>query len=322
MNKDLFVGIDAGGTNIKCLLVDSDLNPICETSFPTRPELGYERISDIIISELEKMLSSYHLNREVQLQCIGMGLPGVVDKTNQKTLQLALLKWNGFNPCKKIAQHFGASSVIDNDANVNLLGESRFGFGNRYENIVMLTLGTGVGSAIMINKQIFRGHRNFGGELGHMTIQNDGELCLCGQRGHLEAYCSGRILRTRVEKLLPQHRSSILYQLTEKNGNHFDNRFIHEGLKANDLFAKQVLDWYVYYLSIGIANILQILNPEMVILGGGIANLGKILIDPLKAAVIPRLLSPEQMSEIQQAKLGPKAGMYGAAIMAINQWKQ
>ena len=199
--NDYFVGIDVGGTNIKIMVMTSGLQVVDMCSFKTNRELGYEAISDNIIKAIETIFQNHNI-QSPNILSIGMGLPGVVDAKAQKALYLSYIEWDGFNPCEKIGRYFNAPGFIDNDANISALGEYRFGIKMKYQDIVLIALGTGVGCGVIIDGKIFAGSRNLASELGHLTIGDENaEPCYhCGRPGCLEAYCAARPSRSTRKK--------------------------------------------------------------------------------------------------------------------------
>lgn len=317
MNKEasprFLVGIDAGGTNIKIMIMTAAFEVAAFSSIPTARERGYEIISDAVIAEIEKMFAEKRI-KNPGVAAVGMGLPGTVFSAEQKTGFLAVLKWNNFNPCKKIGDYFNAVYRIDNDANLNALGEYRFGIKERVENMALLTLGTGLGGGLIINRQLYRGMRNQAAEFGHMTIAADnGEICLCGQYGHFESYCSGSALKEYALKHLPP-QSLLNSYLAEKGG--YDNVLIDRGVMAGDPFCTEVFNRYIKYLAVGIGNLVKLFNPDLIVIAGGIANAGDLLLKPLREQVKSTLMDSGQECPIEQSILGSRAGVYGACALA------
>ncbi|MEG1887549.1 MAG: ROK family protein [Oscillospiraceae bacterium] len=177
--KKYIVGIDVGGTNVKIMAMSTEFEVVGFSSIKTNGHLGYEVISDNIISEIDLIFRENHINNP-KILSIAMGLPGTVYKREQKTGFLSVLMWNGFNPAEKIGRHYNAKFCIENDANLNALGEYTFGIKKSVENLVLVTLGTGVGCGIISEGKLFGGSNNQAAEIGHMTVvTDDGEKCLC-----------------------------------------------------------------------------------------------------------------------------------------------
>ena len=267
---EYLIGIDVGGTNIKIMIMTSIFEVLDWVVIPTNKDLGYEIIKDNIIQAIQNIFIEHGIN-DPNVTAVGMGLPGVVDKKENQSLRLAYIEWDGFNPCEKIGDYFNAPSFIDNDASLNAFGEYKFGIKERFRNIVLITLGTGVGCGVIIDGKIFRGSRNLGAELGHLIVEvENAERCIfCGTRGCLEAYCSGIAMQRDAMRRMPSYPNSILHRLVSDNDGKFDNAFITQGVECDDLLSKAVLNRFIKYLSVGVSNVMKILNPELVLIGGG-----------------------------------------------------
>jgi glucokinase len=313
--KRFFVGIDVGGTNIKLMIMTSSFEALAFSSIPTNCEAGYEIISDNIITEIERLFAQNGI-KSSQIAAIGMGLPGTVFSVEQKTGYLSVLMWNYFNPCKKIGEYFKTRYRIDNDANLNTIGEYHFGIKGRVDNMVLLTIGTGIGGGIIINRRLYRGMNNQAAEVGHMTIvADDGERCLCGQYGHFEAYGSGSALKKYALDHLPDHPHTRLHDYITEAGA-YDNYMIDRGVLEDDSFCCKVFDRYVKYFAIGVGNLVKLFNPDLIVLAGGIANAGDLLLNPLREQVKETLMDSGQECPIEKSVLGSKAGVYGACVLA------
>lgn len=313
--REFLIGIDVGGTNIKLMIMDTMFTVVGKTSIPTNVAEGYERISDRMISVLEEMFAADNISNPKVLHLV-MGLPGTVDRKSGKTVYLSVLRWDGYNPAEKIGKHFHAPVTIENDANINALGEYAFG-GYGKKNLVLITLGTGVGGGVVIDGQIFGGSGNMAAELGHMVVVAEGgALCLCGRRGHLEAYCSGSALKRDALEMADAVPDTILHQYIREAGGRYDNSMITRGVIAKDQVCISLFDRFIHYLSVGVTNVMTFYNPEIVIIGGGISNAGDLLLKPLNAKCREMVATERSYCPIVKASLGAEAGMYGACALA------
>lgn len=309
------VGVDVGGTNIKLALMTRALEPVAFTSFPTRVEDGYDRISQQMIRQIEKLVSENDVSPD-EIAAIGMGLPGTVDTVRQKTVYLSILQWDDMNPCEKLGEYFHVPCRIENDANLNALGEYHFTFHREIDNMVLLTLGTGIGSGIILRGRLYGGTSNHGAELGHMTIVADGgRTCLCGRPGHWEAYCSGTALERYVAQRLADFPDSLLHREIAAAGR-YDNRQLFQCLQQGDPLAQETFSQFLRYLAVGIANVMKILAPDLIVLGGGLSQAGEVLFSPLEGEVRKHLIDPGQFCPIVPAQLNVRAGAYGACVLA------
>ncbi len=313
--RKYLIGIDVGGTNIKVMLMDTNRIVADKISFPTLAEDGYDIISDRIISNIDQMLSSKKISRSSILY-ISMGLPGIVDRKSQRTVYLSKLKWDNFNPVEKLGNYYNAPAVIDNDANINAFGEYTFGK-NGKKDLVLLTLGTGIGGGVIVDGKIFGGVSNMAAEIGHMMIAADnGAECLCGKRGHFEAYCSGTALRRDSLKMLADFPDSLLHQYISEANGIYDNSMITRGVSEGDELCIKMFNRYVHYLSIGMVSIMHLFNPEIILIGGGISNAGDLLIHPLNELCRRQVIHERSLCPVVRASLGSEAGMYGACALA------
>lgn len=313
------IGIDVGGTNIKMMIMDETGGETAWTSIPTMAEQGYEVISDNMIRELDRMFEERGI-RSQEVAAVGMGLPGTVDKKKNRTVYLAKLRWDDFNPAEKIGSHYHAPSVIDNDANVNALGEYRFGTDGNVDSLALLTLGTGVGCGFVVNGKIFGGFSNMAAEAGHMIVAADGgAICLCGKRGHLEGYCSGTALERNAREMMEARKDSLLVKYVKENKGVYDNSMVTRGVREGDETCQELWKHYIHYLSAGITNVMLMYNPEVILLGGGISAAGELLLEPVNRETSDMVLHKKSWCPVRKAALGSRAGMYGACALAAQE---
>jgi len=310
------IGIDVGGTNIKYMVMDGEKRVVSKNSIPTYRNDGYEKVSDRLIEAIDRTLDENHIKKE-EILSLAMGLPGTVDKKKGETVYLAALHWDGFNPAQKLGHYYDCAYEIDNDANVNALGEYAFGGHGQISDMVLLTLGTGVGCGVIANGEVLRGAGNLAAEAGHMIICADGgDLCLCGKYGHLEAYCSGSALAWEAKKMMDVTPDTILHRLVAENNGQYDNAFVSKGCEMGDVACLRLMERFTRYLSVGIANVMILYNPQLVLLGGGISNAGSMILDPVNQNCRNLVLNENSYCPVEKAALGSEAGMYGACALA------
>lgn len=310
------VGIDVGGTNTKLMIMNEQQEVIAKRQIATHGEEGYEAVSDSMIRTIDTMFAEAHIE-EPNVLAVGMGLPGTVDREKNKTVWLSKLHWDGFNPAEKIGAYYNAPSFIDNDANINALGEYAFGSNGKNDNMVLITLGTGVGCGVIINGKIYGGASNMAAELGHMIVDAyDGDICLCGKRGHLEAYCSGSALKRDAVFTAGINPDTILHEYMKEAGGVFENHMVTRGAEAGDQACSALLERYIHYLSVGVTNVMMMYNPGIIVIGGGISNAGDLLLKPLNEKTKKMVAHERSWCPIVQATLGSEAGMYGACTLA------
>ena len=312
------IGIDVGGTAIKMMIMDTCFQVIGQTSVPTDAPGGYDAASERMLTALSGMFAERSIQNPEVLYA-AMGLPGTVDRKAGKTVFLGNLHWDGFNPASKIGEYFSCPVIIDNDANIAAFGEYAFGT-FRKSDLVLVTLGTGVGCGVVSGGQIFSGSHNMAAELGHMVITADGgPICSCGKRGHLESYCSGRALMRDALAAAAANPESILNRYIEKAEGMYDNSMVTRGALEGDDSCLEVISTYIHYLSVGLANVMSVYDPEIILLGGGISNAGELLIRPLNDLCDKIVLSKQSSRRIEIASLGADAGQYGACALAAQE---
>lgn len=313
MEKKYYVGIDLGGTFIKGGIVDDEGTILCNDKVPTESDLGAEKVSENIATLVETLLNKTGIEKS-SVVGIGMGAPGMIDSKAGTVIYSNNLHWKDFALGGSVEKRTGLPVKIANDANVAALGEVKFGAAKGLEDVVMLTLGTGVGGGIISGGRLIEGNKSVGAELGHMIIVGDGELCSCGRRGCLEAYASATALIRDTKNAMEVHRDSKMWEIGGLENVTGKTAFDY---KDTDPYAKEVVDRYIRYLAFGITDFANIFRPQVILLGGGVCAQGDALVKPLQALLDRDLfagsLGPQVKIEI--AKLGNTAGLLGAAAL-------
>lgn len=313
------LGIDIGGTSIKGASI-TDKGVILDrfsldVNKEDRPEKTIGELCDVI----NEFLRTHKYDEPIK--GIGIGSPGVINHDNGEILSSPnLLTWEHFMLRDFVESHTGYKVYLNNDANVAALGEAVFGSGKEYNNAIMLTLGTGVGSGIIMNKKIYDGNLHQGAEIGHMVIRVGGRPCGCGRRGCLETYASATALINDTKKALLRDPKSLMADEIKLLGK-LDARVPFNAMRKGDKTATRVVHRYVKSLSEGILNICNIFRPEVVILSGGVANEGEFLLKMirkyLKKYDYGMLHSP--FVDVKQASLGYDSGKIGAACLVFGE---
>ena len=229
------------------------------------------------------------------------------------------LQWYNVPLAAKLEEGLGIRAYIENDANAAAYGEYLAGAGKGCSSLVAITLGTGVGGGVILDGKILTGF-NFGGaELGHTVIEVDGRPCTCGRRGCFEAYSSATGLINLTKEAMEAHRDSKMWELCDGDANRANGRTAFDGMRAGDAAAKAVVDLYIKYLSVGIANMINIFQPQILCIGGGISKEGDTLIQPLTRLVNENnyVHDPERQTKIMPAALFNDAGLIGAAMLGL-----
>lgn len=307
------IGIDLGGMSIKAGLVDDAYRIQYKDSAVTETNQG----ADKIIGDMIKLIGRIRAaNPDVPVECIGIGVPGHVDKKTKLVVICNNIPVSNVDVRGRIESATGIPTFIDNDANVAAFGEVIAGAAKDYRDAVMITLGTGVGAGIVINNQIYSGCNGAAGELGHMVIEYDGLPCNCGRRGCLELYASASALVRLTREAMDAHPESLMWQLCENDAAKASGKTSFDAMRKGDAVAKQVIDDYVRYLAVGVVDVIDMFQPEAIIIGGGISKEGDFLLKPLKEIVKrERYSKGEDQTKLVIAQLGNDAGIIGAAFL-------
>ena len=275
--QEVVAGVDIGGTNTMIGLVDRNGEILAEGRLST-PDYAFA--DDFVIALDQKLKEIVAGNSDLKLTGIGIGAPNA--NFNKGTIELAPnLRWKGIIPLVKITERrTGLQTRITNDANAAALGEMIFGAAKGIKNFIILTLGTGLGSGIVVDGEVVYGHTGFAGELGHMTVAEGGRVCGCGRRGCLETYASATgLVRTVLALLSDLREESILRDLKSSE---ITSRRVAEAAAAGDTIAIQALDQTAHYIALGIANAVIFSSPETIFLFGGLAQAGDALFEPVR----------------------------------------
>lgn len=253
-----------------------------------------------------------------QVSGVGIGAPGVVDGEKGIVLTSGNLGWENKPFARDLSESLGIPVTLANDANAAAYGEYACGAGSDYKSVVLITLGTGVGSGIVLNGKLFEECGGAGAELGHEVIRMGGEKCACGRRGCFEAYASATALIRQTKRSMEKDKQSMLWQLCGGDTESVNGKTAFDGATAGDKAAKRVVNNYLRYLSEGLANIANAFRPEAVLIGGGISAQGENLTKPLQKRVDKLMLGHGAYApvKIKTASLGNDAGLMGAAMLA------
>ena len=310
-----YAGIDLGGTNIKCGIVDGNGKLLAGKSVPTKKERGAEKI----ILDMAKLVKELNGKTGKKLEAVGVGCPGLIDGEGGMVVYSNNLEWKNVLLKEELQNELSLPVEITNDANAAALGEYFYGAGKKYKSMILLTLGTGVGSGIVLGGKLFEGNRGAGTELGHEVIRAGGEKCSCGRRGCLEAYASASALIRQTQKAMERNRSSMLWTLCGGEENSVTAKTAFEGMRSGDKTSMRVVKKYIGYLGEGITNIINAFHPEAIVLGGGICAEKEELVKRLKREVEGGIFGGAEFApvEIAVASLGNDAGICGAAGLTL-----
>lgn len=308
-----FVGVDLGGTNIKAGVLDSDARMLCKLSVATEVQRGNAVVVGNIVNAAESAISMAGVDR-AKVAGIGIGSPGPLSHRRGLIINPGNLPCLKDTPiCEIMLKRTGIKTTLENDGNAAAFGEFWAGAGKGVRDLVMYTLGTGVGGGIIVENRLLRGYFENGAELGHMIVNPGGRRCSCNQLGCVEAYSSAYFLARRAEEMIKEGRPSSLKPLVDK-GELLMAEHIVEAAKAGDALAAQVWDEACYYLAVATVIMQHVTNPQRVVLAGGLIAAGDFLLDPIRkhaAKLTWNLLN--DLPEICFATLGNDAGVIGAA---------
>lgn len=313
--SDLYAAVDLGGTNIKAALADAAGCVVAEAQIPTESQSGPDAVLDRIASLVEGLVE-----RSGQpLSALGMGVPGLVDVERGVTRFLPNMptKWRDVPAAEILLQRLGCDIRILNDVRMATLGELAYGCGRRVETLVFFALGTGVGGGIVIDNKIRLGPLGAAGEVGHQTIVPDGPLCGCGNRGCLETLVSGPAIAAEGIRLMQTGLAPRLHEITGGDAGKVTTREMGQAAAEGDETIADAIRRAGDYLGTGVANVVTTLHPELVVLGGGVSNLGELLLEPVQRAIRERVrLFPPESVRVELSALGDRAGIMGGIALA------
>ncbi len=310
-----YVGIDIGGTNISTGIVDENYKIVGKGKLKTNIGRTYEEILADVIETVKLAIADAKLEID-DIRWIGIGCPGTCNTETGVVEYSNNLRWLNVPLLSDIEKAFNKKTYIDNDANVAAYGEYLAGAAKGAQNAVVITLGTGVGAGIIINGRIFSGSNFAGGEIGHTVIVVDGYECTCGRKGCFEAYSSATGLIRMTREAAEAHPESKIKQLVEADGR-ISARTAFNAAKMLDDTGIEVVDRYIKHLACGITNTINVFQPDILCIGGGVCNEGDTLLLPLKKLVAENVYSKNSAknTEICICSLGNDAGIIGAAML-------
>ena len=309
-------GVDIGGTNTKIGIVSSEGRIVAKESIKTLSMEGVESTLKRIWASIKGLLEKNEINYE-DLLGVGMGIPGPV-REQEIVGFFANFPWEkNLNIAKLFRNISGKETKLENDVNVIALGEARHGAGRGAKTSVTIALGTGIGGGIYIDGKIISGFNGAGGEVGHMKLVKDGKLCGCGQKGCFEAYASATGIEREAISRLKVNKTNKLYQKLNGEIDKVEAKDVFDCAKEGDAFSLDIVDYESEYLAMGIGNILNLINPEKIILAGGVSLAGDILLDRVKEKLPKYAMSVaiENGFSIELGILGNDSGIYGASAL-------
>lgn len=312
--KRFKIGVDVGGTNVKIALVDKKGSIVYSNTVPTMAEMGYEYTINNIKQAITDLMRESQTSKD-SIEGIGFGFPGQIDcNTGVVRILPNIPGWINVPVAQIMEKEFGIPVKLDNDVRCAALGELNFGAGQGCLNLICVTVGTGIGSGLIVNGKIVRGASNAAGEIGHVKLQmQDGPICGCGDTGCMEAYASGPAIVEMAQDYIRGGKSTKFRELANPDITPY---IVAEAAKQGDVVAKRIFEIMGEYIGIGLSSVVNLLNPEKIIIGGGVADAGDILFEPVKRTIKERAMPIQGASvEVVPAQLGNSAGVIGASLL-------
>ncbi len=311
------IGVDMGGTKILSAVIGPDGNILGTAKVPTKADRGPSVVIDRIADSIRKAIDKSGV-APTSIEAVGIGAPGPLDPATGVVIFAPNLRWKDVRLKDELEARVGFPTFVDNDVNVGTLGEHVFGAGQGFQNVVGIFVGTGIGGGIILQGELFHGASKTAGEIGHIIVKAGGPRCGCGTRGCLEAIASRTAMTKQFRKSIKKGQKSVLSELTGGDLTAIRSGVLAKAIRLNDKLTLKVIKKTTKYLGVGIGSIVNFLNPEMIVLGGGVVEaLDDTFLDDIRAAVEKYAL-PNTLSGVQivPAKLGDNAGILGAAALA------
>lgn len=315
--KEIYaIGVDLGGTKIAAALVDFEGRIIYKYILPTEAEKGEVSILNNIIRVIEKVINCGGVSSE-KIKCMGVGAPGPLRIDRGQIICTPNLPFKNFDIVTPLKVYFKMPVFLDNDGNVAAVGEYMFGAGKGTKSMVFITVSTGIGSGAVLNGHIYRGNTKNAMEIGHMTLEPKGPLCNCGNFGCAEVMASGTAIARQGKEAVESGCETTL-SLYEN----ITSRDVFKEAESGDAISLSIVNTSLTYLGICVANIITCLDPEMVVIGGGVSMAGRIVFDKVNEVVKKRCFNVlSENVKIVPAFLGKDAGVIGAAALAFTEGK-
>lgn len=311
-----YIGVDLGGTNIAVGIVDNNGNIVKKISSPTPSGNDYIKVVEAMVELCKKVVDETGLELS-DIKAVGIGCPGSIDYKKGTVAYSNNLRFDDAPIKAEFQKHWDIPVILENDANAAAYGEYIVN-GNGAQVFVAVTLGTGVGGGVVIDGKIFRGANGAGAELGHTVLIHNGLPCSCGRSGCWEAYASATALISQTKAAIEKHPESLMAKYAKENGK-VNGRTAFDAAKQDDAAAKQVVETYIGYIADGITNMINIFQPNKIVIGGGISNEGEYILEPIREHVkkydYNKLFA---RAEVTAATLRNDAGIIGAALAAKN----
>ncbi len=314
--RGLVAAVDMGATHVNIALADFSAKIIEETSFPFDIKQGPQVCLAEVRRILQELLDRYGISIS-EIMAVGVGVPGPVIKDAGMVMSPPIMPgWDRYPIRQTLEEAWGCPVSLNNDAELGALGEWAYGAGRGEKNLAFIKVGSGIGAGLIINQQIYGGTTGSAGEIGHITIEENGPLCTCGNHGCMEAFAGGNAIAIQARKMVQTGKRTLLSNIPLEN---ITAREVAESARRGDLPSQEIIMRAGTFIGIAIAGVVNLFNPSAVIIGGGVAQAGDLLTTSIRQAVRDRSLhASEQSVHITTAMLGQRSSLIGATVQAIN----
>lgn len=312
-----YLGVDLGGTNVACGVVDRQGKILGRGTVKTGLPAPADTIADRIAEAAKQAVTDAGITLD-EVEAVGIGTPGIANSEKGEVEYSCNLGFRNTPLSRLVSDRLGKPVFLENDANAAALGEFVAGSGRGSHSLVAITLGTGVGGGVVLGGRLLTGFNFAGAEIGHFVMVQDGEPCTCGRKGCFEAYCSATALIRQTKRAMEEHPESLMWKLATEL-EQVNGRTCFDAMDRGDETARRVVEQYISYLACGLTSIVNIFQPEVLCVGGGICNQGERLLQPVRA-VFDRedyARASARRTRIVRATLGNDAGIIGAAMLPL-----
>lgn len=311
------IGLDVGPSDIRIIMTDLNANIVEELETDIPSDVTNDGLIHLMKTSVYSLLKKRPMDQEHMIG-IGVGMHGMVDVEKGVSLFAPNLHLRDIPIKAALEQEFKMLVKVENDARAMALGEAWFGNGNGAESVVCVNVGRGIGAGIIINGKLFHGEHFLGGEIGHMTIDIDGPPCSCGNSGCLQAIAAGPVISEKAARAIAMGRESLLSDLVQGDLNQINGEKVYQAAKAGDELSKEILTETGRFLGVGLTNLIHTLDPDRIVVGGGVSNSGEFILDPIKKTIEQRALtSSAKKTDIVLSKLGEHATAIGAVSLLL-----
>ncbi len=313
----IYIGIDLGGTAVKIGAVSALGQVLGKAEKPTRAERPYGEVIRDMAEGIREILGQLNLPED-QIAAIGVGVPGAVNNDTGYVTDCTNLGWMNTDFRGEMHRYFSCPVILENDANVAALAEAKVGISKGTHSSIMITLGTGVGSAIMMDGKLWTGSHGVAGEIGHMILVPDGVACNCGRMGCVERYCSATALAEQARHYSLTYADTMILQMAGGKKENITAKMVVDAAREGDRLGVQLFTNYCRYLAMTIDNVINFFDPEMIILGGGVSKAGDFLLKGVLSYIPAYVMGAERAgTRVVLATLGNDAGIIGAALLGL-----